>query len=44
MMPSTAKASGQYINSILAVHDAVLRGYDEAILLDSQGNLPVGSC
>jgi branched-chain amino acid aminotransferase len=43
MMPSTAKASGQYINSILAVHDAVLRGYDEAILLDNQGNLAEGS-
>jgi branched-chain amino acid aminotransferase len=43
MMPSTAKASGQYINSILAVHDAVLRGYDEAILLDSEGNLAEGS-
>lgn len=43
MMPSTAKASGQYINSILAVHDAVLRGFDEAILLDNQGNLAEGS-
>jgi len=43
MMPSTAKASGQYINSILAVHDAVMRGYDEAILLDNQGNLAEGS-
>jgi branched-chain amino acid aminotransferase len=43
MMPSTAKASGQYINSILAVHDAVQRGYDEAILLDNQGNLAEGS-
>lgn len=42
-MPSTAKASGQYINSILAVHDAVLRGFDEAILLDNQGNLAEGS-
>lgn len=42
-MPATAKASGQYINSILAVHDAVLRGYDEAILLDNQGNLAEGS-
>lgn len=43
MMPSTAKASGQYINSILAVHDAVLRGYDEAIMLDNQGSLAEGS-
>lgn len=42
-MPSTAKASGQYINSILAVHDAVLRGFDEAILLDNEGNLAEGS-
>jgi branched-chain amino acid aminotransferase len=30
MMPSTAKACGQYINSILAVQDAQRRGYDEA--------------
>ena len=39
MMPATAKASGQYVNSILAIHDAVAKGYDEAILLDADGNV-----
>jgi branched-chain amino acid aminotransferase len=31
------KISGQYVNSILAKREAVLAGYDEAILLDGQG-------
>ncbi len=43
MMPTTAKACGQYLNSILAVRDAVKRGYDEALLLDAHGNLAEGS-
>jgi len=43
MMPTTAKACGQYLNSILAVRDAVDRGYAEALLLDSEGNLAEGS-
>jgi branched-chain amino acid aminotransferase len=43
MMPTTAKASGQYINSILAVREAVSRGFDEALLLDIEGNLAEGS-
>jgi branched-chain amino acid aminotransferase len=42
-MPSTAKACGQYINSVLAVRDAVDRGFDEAILLDDAGNITEGS-
>lgn len=37
MMPTTAKASGQYVNSILAIDDALDKGYDEAILLDAEG-------
>lgn len=37
MMPATAKANGQYVNSILAIHDAAEKGYDEAILLDMDG-------
>jgi len=37
MMPATAKASGQYVNSILAIDDAVEKGFDEAILLDADG-------
>jgi branched-chain amino acid aminotransferase len=43
MMPSTAKACGQYINSILAVQDAERRGYDEALLLDADGRIAEGS-
>ena len=43
MMPTTAKACGQYINSILAVRDAFSRGFDEALLLDSDGNVAEGS-
>ena len=43
MMPTTAKACGQYINSILAVRDAVSRGFDEALLLDVNGRVAEGS-
>jgi branched-chain amino acid aminotransferase len=43
MMPTTAKACGQYVNSILAVRDAVGRGFDEALLLDTEGHLAEGS-
>ena len=43
MMPTTAKACGQYVNSILAVRDAVSRGFDEALLLDTDGHLAEGS-
>jgi branched-chain amino acid aminotransferase len=31
------KICGQYVNSVLAKREAVLAGYDEAILLDNQG-------
>ena len=43
MMPTTAKACGQYLNSILAVSDAFVRGFDEALLLDIDGKLAEGS-
>ena len=43
MMPTTAKACGQYLNSMLAVTDAFDRGYDEALLLDVDGRLAEGS-
>jgi branched-chain amino acid aminotransferase len=43
MMPTTAKACGQYLNSILAVRDAVSRGFAEALLLDADGHLAEGS-
>ncbi|MHB1326524.1 MAG: branched-chain amino acid transaminase [Thermoleophilia bacterium] len=42
-MPPAAKATGQYINSSLAKVEAVKGGYEEAILLDDQGNLSEGS-
>ena len=40
---SKAKATGIYINSVLAKQDAVRMGYDEAILLDPFGNVAEGS-
>ena len=43
MMPTTAKACGQYINSMLAVRDAIGRGFAEALLLDADGHLAEGS-
>lgn len=43
MMPTTAKACGQYLNSLLAVSDAFERGFDEALLLDIDGKLAEGS-
>jgi branched-chain amino acid aminotransferase len=38
-----AKASGQYLNSILAKTDAAQSGFDEAILLDENGLVCEGS-
>jgi len=38
-----AKASGQYLNSILAKTETANAGYDEAILLDDSGNVCEGS-
>ena len=35
----TAKASGHYVNSLLASHEAKDNGYDEALLLDIDGNV-----
>jgi branched-chain amino acid aminotransferase len=43
MMPTTAKACGQYINSILALREAVSEGFDEALLLDLSGSVCEGS-
>lgn len=43
MMPTTAKASGQYLNSRLAVDEAANRGFDEAILLNVEGDLAEAS-
>ncbi|MBU0762525.1 MAG: branched-chain amino acid transaminase, partial [Candidatus Altiarchaeota archaeon] len=41
-MPPRAKATGQYINSILAKLEALDCGYDEAILLDGRGLISEG--
>lgn len=38
-----AKANGQYINSILALQEALVCGYDEALLLDTEGYVAEGS-
>lgn len=42
-MPAWAKACGQYINSARAVNEAQRRGFDEALLLNSRGELAEGS-
>src|SRR5689334_379472 len=42
-IPAWAKACGQYINSARAVNDAQKKGFDEAILLNSQGLVAEGS-
>ncbi len=42
-IPATAKACGQYVNSVLAVREAVQRGFDEALLLTADGYLSEGS-
>jgi len=42
MMPA-AKASGHYVNSILAGYEARQNGYDEALLLDTEGFVAEGS-
>jgi branched-chain amino acid aminotransferase len=38
-----AKASGYYINSILANQEVTVHGYDEALLLDTDGYVSEGS-
>jgi branched-chain amino acid aminotransferase len=38
-----AKVSGQYVNSFLANREAALSGYEEAILLDTDGYVAEGS-
>ena len=41
-LPVTAKATGHYLNSLLAVLDAKERGFDEAIMLDNHGYVAEG--
>ncbi len=38
-----AKANGNYINSMLALQEALTCGYDEALLLDNEGYVAEGS-
>jgi branched-chain amino acid aminotransferase len=38
-----AKISGQYVNSFLATREAALGGYEEAILLDTEGYVAEGA-
>src|SRR6187200_1154191 len=42
-IPHVAKATGIYLNSMLAVHEAQRSGYDEAILLTDDGFVADGS-
>jgi branched-chain amino acid aminotransferase len=38
-----AKANGNYMNSMLALHEALASGHDEAMLLDTEGYVAEGS-
>ena len=42
-MPPRAKIAGSYVNSALAKTDAELDGYDEAILMNSDGHVAEGA-
>ena len=42
-LPAAAKATGQYINSVLAKLESLKGGYDEAIMLNQQGTIADGS-
>jgi len=43
MLPPFVKACGHYTNSVRAVQEAIRRGYDEALLLNSKGDVAEGS-
>jgi branched-chain amino acid aminotransferase len=42
-LPPHVKACGHYMNSVRAVQEAMRRGYDDAILLNSKGDVAEGS-
>jgi branched-chain amino acid aminotransferase len=42
-IPPRTKATGGYINSALAIHEANERGFDSAIMLDKNGNVSEGA-
>lgn len=39
MLPAMAKASGHYANAVLAAHEAMDRGFDDAIMLNHDGTV-----
>ncbi|MBV9440126.1 MAG: branched-chain amino acid transaminase [Candidatus Eremiobacteraeota bacterium] len=43
MAPARGKITGAYVNSALAKSEAVMNGYDEAILLSAEGHVCEGS-
>lgn len=43
MIPSRAKITGGYINSSLAKGDAVIHGYDDALMMTNDGHIAEGS-
>lgn len=43
MIPSTAKACGQYLNSRLAIREAMGRGFHSALLLNADGTIAEGA-
>jgi len=43
MIPARAKITGAYVNSAFAKSEALLNGFDEAIMLDSHGHVSEGS-
>ena len=42
-LPASAKATGQYINSVLAKVESLKAGYDEGIMLNEHGYITDGS-
>jgi branched-chain amino acid aminotransferase len=42
-LPPTVKAIGHYTNSVRAVQEAIRRGYDDALLFNSKGDISEGS-
>jgi branched-chain amino acid aminotransferase len=43
MVPTMAKACGQYVNNVLAAHEARDRGFDDAIMLNCDGTVASGT-
>jgi branched-chain amino acid aminotransferase len=43
MIPARAKVTGAYVNSAFAKSEALLNGFDEAIMLDMNGHVSEGS-